>query len=332
MASDGRRPSHGVVCLGNDAVLDWTIAFCESVHQHDPELPLTLIPFDDRVEKTTAVLDRYGYGLYEGPMLARMDAVGKTYFSDGGHVKKHIMRKFCAWDVYDEFLYLDCDIVVVASLAPYFPMLARSGADFVHFATDMVQVYREGPLRERMIAAHGAAGFNSGAFMGRRGDLTAEEISRRADEAADLRPEFVDNLEQTLINYCVDVSDLKQADATEVADVAVVAGALIRLVDRDGRLILDDRRVPYSGRPVSAIHWAGYGIGPLMPYRKTFLRYRLAGADPRLRWRYQLDSWAKEAGQMTPRHLYHSLRGAPYRLRGWLSARGLAEWHGSNAG
>ena len=332
MASDGPAPSHGVVCLGNDAVLDWVVAFCESVHQHDPDLPLTLIPFDDGVERTKAVLDRYGYDLYAGPMLAAMDALGERYFPGGGHVKKHIMRKFCAWDVYDEFLYLDSDIVVVASLAPYFPMLASSGAGFVHFATDMVQVYREGPLRAWMIGEHGAAGFNSGAFMGRRGDLTADGIARRAEEAADLRPEFVDNLEQTLINYCVDLSGLKQLDATEIAEVPVVAGALMRLVDRGGELILDDRRVPYSGRPVSAIHWGGYGVGPLMPYRKTFLRYRLAGAGPAARRRYRAGAWADQAGQMTPRHTYHTMRAVPYHLRGWLSARGLAKWHGSSAG
>jgi len=332
MASDGSAPSHGVVCLGNDAVLDWTIAFCESVHQHDPGLPVTLIPFDDAVERTRAVLDRYGYELYQGPMLAQMDALGERYFPGGGPVKKHIMRKFCAWDVYEEFLYLDTDIVVVASLAPYFPMFDRSGADFVHFATDMVQVYREGPLRERMIAEHGAAGFNSGAFMGRRRDLTAAEIERRAEEAGPLRPEFVDNLEQTLINYCVDMSGLKQADATEISGVPVVAGALMRCVERGGELILDDRRVPYSGRPVSAIHWAGYGMGPLMPYRGTFLRYRLAGAEPAARRRYRLGAWSDQVGQMKPRRTYHTLRNVPYRLRGWLSARGLAKWHGSSAG
>jgi hypothetical protein len=332
MASDGPAPSHGVVCLGNDAVLDWTIAFCASVHEQDPGLPVTLIPFDDRVERTAAVLDRYGYDLYDGAMLARMDALGESYFPGGGQVRKHIMRKFCAWDVYDEFLYLDNDIVLVAPVAPYFPMLDRSGADFVHFATDMVQVYREGPLRERMMAEHGAAGFNSGAFMGRRGDLTAAEIERRAAEAADLRREFVDNLEQTLINYCVDVSGLKQADATEFPEVPVVAGALMRCVPRGGQLILEDRRVPYSGRPVSAIHWAGYGKGPLMPYRKTFLHYRLAGATPAQARRYRAQAWLDEAARMTPRHTYHSLRGAPYRIRGWLSARGLAEWRGSNAG
>jgi len=148
----------------------------------------------------------------------------------------------------------------------------------------------------------------------------------------DLTSQAASNLEQTLINYCVDVADLKQVDATEIADVPVVAGALMRLVERDGQLILDDRRVPYSGRPVSAIHWAGYGMGPLMPYRGTFLRYRLAGTAPARRRRYRVEAWADQAAQMTPRHTYHELRGAPYRLRSWLSARGLAKWHGSSAG
>lgn len=329
MPSEGRPPSRGVVCLGNDAVLDWTIAFCESVHRHDPDLPVTLIPFDDRVERTAAVLDRHGYSLYAGPMLARMDTLGERYFPGGGPVKCHIMRKFCAWDVYDEFLYLDSDIVTLTSLKPYFSMFESSGADFVHFATDMEQVYLPGPLRDRMVAENGAAGFNSGVFMGRRGDLAAEEIERRAEEAKSLRDEFVDNLEQTLINFCVDTADLRQADATELGDDPVVAGALMRLVGRGDDLVLDDRRVPYSGRSVSMIHWGGYAISPLMPYRKIFLRYRLAKSDPPRRRRYRIEAWLRQGQEMSPRHTYHTLRNLPYRLRGWLSARGLARWHGS---
>jgi len=329
MGSDGPAPSHGVVCLGNDTVLDWTIAFCESVHQHDPEVPVTLIPFDDSVERTEAVLGRYGYDLYESPMLARMDALGERYYPGGGPVRSHIMRKFCAWDVYDEFLYLDCDIVTLRSLRPYFTMLARSDADFIYFTTDIDQVYRPGRLRDQMVADHGAAGFNSGTFMGRRGDLTAAEIERRAVEAEGLRPEFVDNLEQTFINFCVDVSGMKQADATKLGDEPVVAGSVMRLVGSADDLVIDDRRVPYSGRSVAAIHWAGYGRGPLMSYRKTFLKYRLAGATPRARTRYQVENVLEALAAFTPRRAYHLARIFPYRLRSWLSARGLVRWHGS---
>src|SRR5262245_16881508 len=127
MASDGDPPSHGVVCLGNDAVVEWTIAFCESVHRHNPGLPVALIPFDGNCEQTRAVLDRYGYELFDDPMLAAMDALGAEYFPEGG-LKTHIMRKFCAWKSYESFLYLDTDIVVLRSLEPYFAAFERSGA------------------------------------------------------------------------------------------------------------------------------------------------------------------------------------------------------------
>lgn len=329
MASEGTRPSRGVVCLGNDAVLDWTIALCASVHRHDPELPLTLVPFDDSIERTSAVLRHYGYDLYEGPMLDRMDRLGERYFPGEGTIKPHIMRKFCAWDVYDEFLYLDCDIVVLRSLLPYLEAFGADPARFVHFATDMVQVYRPGPLRERMVAEHDSVGFNSGVFMGRRGDLTTATIEARAVEAELLRGEFVDNLEQTLINYCVDRDGLAKADANDLVENLAVAGALMRLTGKGDDLTLDDRRVPYSGRKVSLVHWAGYGSGPLMPYRDAFLRYRLALSGPATRRRYLVEAWLDQFATLTPRNVYWSIRILPYRLRGWLSARGLAAWHGS---
>ncbi len=328
MASDGASPSHGVVCLGNDAVVEWTIAFCASVHRHDPDLPVTLIPFDGNCEQTKAVLDRYGYAMLESPMLAEMDALGERYFPGGG-LKTHIMRKFCAWQVYDNFLYLDNDIVVLRSLQPYFEAFERSDADFVHFATDMVQVYRPGELRERMIAEHGAEGFNSGAFMGRARQLDGAKVTAIAAEAEALRDDFVDNLEQTLINYCVDVSGIRTADANDLVGDLAVAGALMRLTGSGDDLTLDDRRVPYSGRKVTMIHWAGYSLNILMPYRRAWLRYRLDGLPARQRWRYTVQLALSGAAMLKPRFLYHVLRALPYRLRGWLSARGLARWHGS---
>jgi hypothetical protein len=328
MASDGSPPSHGVVCLGNDAVVEWTIAFCESVHRHNPGLPVTLIPFDGNCAQTKAVLDRYGYDLLDDPMLAEMDALGSEYFPEGG-LKTHIMRKFCAWKSYESFLYLDTDIVVLRSLEPYFEAFERSGADFVHFATDMVQVYRPGPLRERMVAEHASDGFNSGAFMGRAGALDGAKVNAIAAETGPLRPEFVDNLEQTLINYCVDVTDMRKADANDLVDDLAVAGALMRMTGSGDDLTLADRRVPYSGRKVTMIHWAGYSLNLLMPYRSTFLRYRLAGLPAGRRRRYTFDLALSGAAMLKPRFLYHVLRALPYRLRGWLSARGLAKWHGS---
>lgn len=328
MGAEPERGDRGAVCLGNDAVIDWVIAFCASLHEHEPDLPLTLIPFDQEIGETRAVLDRYGYGLYEGPMLEQMDDLGRGYWP-GEQFRPHIMRKFCSWDTYDTFLFMDTDIVVLSRLDAYFKAMGASGADFMHFATDMVQVYRPGPLRERMLAEHDSAGFNSGVFMGRRGQLTTDQLESRAAETSGLRLEFVDNLEQTFINYCIDVSDACKVDANDLVPDLAVAGALMRLVKRGTDFVLSDRRVAYSGRQVSMIHWAGYAITPLMPYRRTFLRYRLSGASRGARWRYSLKAAASLAKGMSPRFVYQVLRGVPYGLRSWLSARGLVEWRGS---
>lgn len=328
MRAERERGDRGAVCLGNDAVIDWVIAFCASLHEHDPDLPLTLIPFDEEIGETRAVLDRYGYGLYEGPMLGQMDDLGRGYWP-GEQFRPHIMRKFCSWDTYDTFLFMDTDIVVLSGLDAYFEAMEASDADFMHFATDIVQVYKPGPLREQMLAEHQSAGFNSGVYMGRRGHLTTSRLNSLTASAAGQRPQFVDNLEQTLMNYCVDVTDLRKADANQLVEDLAVAGALMRVVDREGNPVLDDRRVPYSGRRVSMIHWAGYQIGPRMPYRRIFLRYRLPGASRRTRWRYTATQWWELARSMSPKLMYQILRGTPYQARSWLAARGLVRWHGS---
>jgi hypothetical protein len=320
--------ARGAVCLGNDAVIDWLIAFCASFCRHNPDLPLTLIPFDEQIERSRELITDYGYTVFAGPSLEQMDRLGDAYFP-GDPIKLHTMRKFCAWESYRTFLYLDADVVVLRSLQPYFDALDSSGADFMHFATDMSQVYRPGPLLERMLSEHDSAGFNSGVFIGRRGQLTTERVVALADSVADLRPQFVDNLEQTFINYCVDVTDLRKADANEELDSMAVAGALMRIVGSGDDFVLEDRRVPYSGRPVSLIHWAGYFLNPLMAYRRTFLRYRLAGASRGERWRYHRRAVAESLRTLSPRHVYHLLRGAPFRLRSWLSARGVVGWRGT---
>ncbi len=202
-------------------------------------------------------------------------------------------------------------------LDPYFEAFERADADFVHFATDMVQVYQPGPLRERMIAEHDVAGFSSGTFRGRGGQLDGAKVRAIAATTGPLRSEFVDNLEQTLINYCVDVSGLHKADANDLVDDLAVAGALMRLTGSGDDLKLADRRVPYSGRNVSMIHWAGYSLSSLMPYRRTFLRYRLAGLDGRQRLRYRIDqvlSGPRHAAATLPRPRAESVPLPPTRL------------------
>jgi hypothetical protein len=322
MSSPG---SQGVVCLGNDVVLEWLRAFCESLSRHNPALPLTLIPFDDRIEQTARLLDRYGYTVLEHPRPSEIDAIFTSYYR-GDSFKAHYMRKFCAWDTYDSFLFADADVIFLRDVMPYFTAFAGSDADFVHFATDIERVYRPGELRERMLARHHSAGFNSGVFMSRRGVVTPERVREVAETAAADRPQFADDLDQGLMNYCIDTGNIRVANANDLVQDIVVAGALMRIVESGGTLALDDRRVPQSGRAVSILHWAGYKPDPFMPYRRLFLSYRLPGANVLQRTLFNGRAAARMLRKATPARLYRRLRWAPYRLRSWFSARGLAKW------
>jgi hypothetical protein len=320
---EGQR---GIVTLANDAVLDALIALCESLRQHDPVLAVTVIPFDERVSRTRPVVAEYGHHLLAGASLAAMDALGRRYWP-GETFKPHVMRKFCAWVTYDTFLFLDADVVVLGAVDPYFDAFDASGADFMHFAPGIEQVYEPGAVRQRMLPEHHTAGFNSGVFMSRRNALTLPSLESFMESARPLRGAFVDNLEQTFMNYCVDVGGLRSVDANELVDDVVVAGALMRCKRSPEGLVLRDRRVPQSGRRVSMVHWAGYAIGPFMPYRRIFLSYRLApDATFGNRLRRDVADIARLARHASARRAYHVARQWPYRARSWLAARGLVSW------
>ena len=159
--------SDGVLCLANDNVLEGLVALCHSLREHAPQRHLTVIPFDEKVNETRALLDEFGFALYDDPSLREMDLLGQRYWP-GNPTKAHNMRKFCGfWGPYEHFLFLDSDIVLMQSPEPYLEAIREGPHDFLWFWDDISNVYKPGPLRERMIHEHATQGFNAGAFLGR---------------------------------------------------------------------------------------------------------------------------------------------------------------------
>jgi hypothetical protein len=316
--------TEGIYCLANDGIIDGLIALCESVRRHSPHLPVTVIPFDSQLDQVRAVLARYGYALMDDPSLRAMDQLGERYWP-GERRRPHTMRKFCAfWGTYDRFMFLDADVVALCDLTPYFKALG--GYDFMYFATDIENVYRPGSVRDAMIFRYQTAGFNSGVYIGRSGLLSPDRLEDLRAQAQRLRHGFVDNLEQTFINYVVDVSGWSKIHAHEALPDLVDAGAAMRLRRSGGGYVLDDPRVQASGRPVTLIHWAGHNIGPLMPYRRVFLDYRLPESGVAGRTRYRIrDVWRRipATSWKTPVRM---ARRARVRGRNVLASRGFVHW------
>lgn len=312
--------SEGIVCLANDGIVDGLIALCESLRANSPGLPLTIIPFDASLTRTREVVERFGHRLLDDPSLEAMDDLGRRYWP-GESFRTHAMRKFCAFSgPYDRFLFLDADIVVLRPLDAYFELFRRDSADLLYFQTDISMVY-VGPLLDEM-AARGSVGFQTGVFMGRRGTVTTPMLEQAFVDCEPHRGGFVDILEQTFLNYVVDTASLTKLDAHQALPGLVDGWAGMRLKRKAGGFVLADARTRESGRPVALIHWGGYAIAPLMPYRSTFLTYRLAGAGRIERIRYRVLSLIaslRGVSYRTPLRLAHRWRG---RGRNWLAARG----------
>lgn len=325
MAVNGTAANEGIVCLANDGIIDGLIALCESLRANSPDTPLTVIPFDENLALTREVLRRFGHAIYDDASLAEMDAVGARYWP-GARWRASTMRKFCAfWGPYDRFLFLDADVVVLRPLDRYFEAVRDQAVQFMYFSTDMTVVYRA-PLSDEMVAKHGAVGFNTGVFMGRKGTITPAMVERALAACRPHRRDFVDINEQTFLNYVVDVAGLPKVNAHQALPDVIDGWAGMRLKRRGNGFLVADARVPPSGRPVTLIHWAGYPLGPFMPYRSTFLTYRLADAGTVERIAYRASALAaagRGVSARTPLRLAYRWRSLS---RNWLHARGHYSW------
>lgn len=104
----------GVYFLSNDTILDITIAFLNSFRKHNPESNLCLIPFNDQYGKIAALSEKYNFQIYDDADTLKLcdelsnKVTGKTV----GH-----FRKFAIWSgPYNEFIYIDCDMLVLRNV------------------------------------------------------------------------------------------------------------------------------------------------------------------------------------------------------------------------
>jgi hypothetical protein len=321
--------ARGLVTLANDAVVEDLVVLLESVTSHEPALPVTVIPFDEDVSMVADVVSSRGHTMYAGPLLEVMDEVGRRYWP-GETMLPRNMRKFCAfWSSYETFFFLDADSALLGPIEPYFDAFDASDADFLYFHPDVENCYRPGRFRDVLVRRYGSVGFNGGAFLSRHRALEVEAVRARVDSAAPARArgDFVDNLEQTFLNYCVDCEGLRKLSWADAVPGLTAASALMLMRRRGGVMVLEDARTPDSGRPVAFLHWAGYRTGPFMPYRRIFRRYRLGPEAPLGSVvAYEARSLGRSLRRVRPRVVYSAAHKLRFQVINWLAARGLISW------
>lgn len=279
--------------MGNDPVIDWLRAFLESFRRHDPELPLYILAYDDRLEQTTALADRYGAKFFRHPWFDELERIASQF---AGKVNESwwvpAFRRFAMFDgPLDHFLYCDCDIVTLESVEPIIRRFAESGADVGRFDGDAEEVYTGETLRRRMIAEYGAQRFTVGVYLGRRGCMSIDAVSGHCSEALSLIHEMYIGYDQSYFNFCVDTERLNVVPLGDlVPDLAtgVWASTSRRFhQSADGTWRIGNPDDPDYGKRLMMMHWAGQKIGPEMAYAEVFHRYLYASMTPAERWAYR---------------------------------------------
>jgi hypothetical protein len=276
-----RTASYGLFTLANDGVLDWAIALFESVRELAPELPLQVIPYDDRQSALAPVVERFGFSYCASEEADRLHEIGRRFYP-GNDFAARGFRKLAAFrGPFARFLFLDADVVALSPLGRLLADVDRSGADLVHFDTDLDQVYRPGAERDRFVAA-GARGFNCGLFAGRRGAVPVDDFDRILTELGPSWSErLVPNAEQPFLNFFADRARLNVIPAHELAPghCSTCWAAVGRIALEDGVYRLRGTGRWDEGWRLYCAHWAGFPLGPEIPNRELWERFHSAGAE-----------------------------------------------------
>lgn len=255
----------GVYFLANDGIIDRTIAFLNSFRRYNPTIPLCLVPFAEDVDRLTGLSDRYDFSVWTDTTILRTcDDISRQFH--GGKLEGKY-RKLALWEGdYREFIYMDCDTVVLGDVSVAFRYLDRFG--FVTGFSDIPEhrslvwrdsIYQADALTDAQISFAAGAGF----VATRREHLRFEEVLRRLPDGLALAPHMeLETCEQPLLNYLIVTSGLPYTSLVELAksdgDVPVERWAGLPLGEvRNGEIVTAE--FP----PVLFLHWAGlwYSLG-----------------------------------------------------------------------
>lgn len=271
------NPRWGIYTLANDAVIEWVLALFESLAIHAAELPVAVIPYDERQERLAGELERRGHSYWSGPEVERLGQLGRRFYPDDEFSARGF-RKLAAFSgPFERFLFLDSDSLALSPISDLIPAFEACDADLIHFDIDPNQVYKPGNLRRSLEAAGRGRGFNAGLFAGRKGSLSAERLEQLL---GDLGPgwdrDLVPNAEQPFLNLAADRARLRLAYAHElVPDACSTCWPAVGLLEPDGVCwrLRDSGRWDDGWRFLFA-HWAGFKLGSAMPNRQLWERFR----------------------------------------------------------
>jgi hypothetical protein len=288
-------PRRGVYFVANDLVYDCAVAFLKSFRCYNPDLPLCLIPFDSYCERVMSLRDQFAFAVFDGePLLHECDGISEAFHGQRlGHY-----RKIATWSgIYDEFIYIDIDTVVLKSVKFVFPLLRSF--DFIAAYGSVQQYVWRASITSAGFLTEEEVGYsaNTGFLASRRGLLSMNYVRSRLASGLALKEHMaLDCYEQPFLNFLMVTSErrytsilaLNREGSSTEYPLEAWAGAsrCARVVETNRGFLLVDRRTKRRLYSVLFIHWANRwrASGLEAAMEKVFHRLGLAWMLPNPRW------------------------------------------------
>lgn len=278
----------GIYITANNKFTEQAIALLNSIRHYDPDIPITLIPYDENYQEIATLLaENYGVKVYQD--LAFIDRLSqKLYdiFGAGFFARPNQFRKQACWfGEYDEFLYIDTDIVVFEPIAQNLDALQTYDflcCDYQHRGgignVFTPQIFTDGVLAE----SDRASLFNGGWWAAKKNLLSEQDLYDTFAECA-AHPEYFDfsqkTSDQPIINYMIlqRVPPERRFNLINRPGGAPGSWAGSPQFTRLGDDALADPNC--NDQRLQYLHWAGIRITPGCPYWRIWKHYRYLNSD-----------------------------------------------------
>jgi hypothetical protein len=270
----------GIYITANDRVIEHSIALLNSIRFYDPETPVVLIPYDDNYHQVAELLNqRYGVTVYEDlEFIDRLSQKLHQVFGDKFFARPNQFRKQACWfGPFDEFIYIDTDIVVFEKIADTMNYLADYDficSDYQH-AGGIKNVFSAKVIEEGIFTEAECQDIFNGGFWGSKKNRISEaELYEVFSECA-AHPEYFDfsqkTSDQPIINYMMLKRIPKRFNIVRRPGKAPGNWAGTRHFVVEGDHLIDPKT---DNQRLQYLHWAGMKIQPGCSYWEIWEHYR----------------------------------------------------------
>jgi hypothetical protein len=269
----------GIYITANDKVTEHAITLLNSIRYYDPDVPIVMIPYDDNYQEIGKILsDRFGVTVY--PDLAFIERLSqKLYdiFGEGFFARPNQFRKQACWfGEFDEFLYIDTDIVVFEKIIDNLDYLQKYDflcCDYQH-SGGIKNVFSSAVIEQGIFSQADLQDIFNGGFWAAKKNLISEADLYDIFNECAAHPEYFDfsqkTSDQPIINYMMLKKIPRRFNLVRKDGKAPGSWAGSKHFVQTNNFLFD----PNTNKNLQYIHWAGIKIQPGCPYWDVWKYYR----------------------------------------------------------